>query len=140
MTNDFENLSLLTELGLISYSRKKYNYQLGMSVQQSTLESDSYQAFTAKDSVTRARCYYFPTFNFNLTPGRNKNLRFRYNGKTNQQSISQLQNVLDVTDQLNQSIGNPDLQQEFTHNLNLSYNTFNIPFKYIAANISYTAK
>ena len=142
LTNDFENLFLAHRVGAnFRIQEKKYNYQLGMSVQQSTLESDSYQAFTAKDSVTRASYVnYFPTFNFNLTPGRNKNLRFRYNGKTNQPSISQLQNVLDVTDQLNQSIGNPDLQQEFTHSLNLSYNTFNIlTFKYIAANISYTA-
>ena len=136
LTNDFENLFLAHRVGAnFRIQEKKYNYQLGMSVQQSTLESDSYQAFTAKDSVTRASYVnYFPT------PGRNKNLRFRYNGKTNQPSISQLQNVLDVTDQLNQSIGNPDLQQEFTHSLNLSYNTFNIlTFKYIAANISYTA-
>ncbi len=142
LTNDFENLFLAHRIGAnFRIQEKKYNYQLGMSLQQSTLESDSYQAFIGKDSVTRASYLnYFPTFNFNYTPGRNKNFRFRYNGRTNQPSISQLQNVLDVSDQLNQSIGNPDLQQEFTHNLNLNYNTFNIlTFKFIAANLSYTA-
>ncbi len=142
LTNDFENLFLAHRVGAnFRIQEKKYNYQLGMSVQQSTLESDSYQAITGKDSLTRASYVnYFPTFNFNLTPGRNKNFRFRYNGRTNQPSISQLQNVLDVSDQLNQSIGNPDLEQEFSHSLNLNYNTFNIlTFKFIAANISYTA-
>jgi hypothetical protein len=142
LTNDFENLFLAHRVGAnFRIQEKKYNYQLGMSLQQSTLESDSYQAFTGKDSVSRASYVnYFPTFNFNYTPGKNKNVRFRYNGRTNQPSISQLQNVLDVSDQLNQSIGNPDLQQEFTHNLNLNYNTFNIlTFKFIAANLSYTA-
>ncbi|HQX97504.1 MAG TPA: TonB-dependent receptor, partial [Chitinophagaceae bacterium] len=142
LTNDFENLFLAHRVGAnFRIQEKKYNYQLGLSVQQSTLESDSYQAFTGKDSVTRASYVnYFPTFNYNYTPGRNKNFRFRYNGRTNQPSISQLQNVLDVSDQLNQSIGNPDLEQEFTHSLNMNYNTFNIlTFKFIAANISYTA-
>ncbi|MEO5946432.1 MAG: outer membrane beta-barrel family protein [Chitinophagaceae bacterium] len=142
LTNDFENLFLAHRVGAnFRIQEKKYNYQLGLSVQQSTLESNSYQALIAKDSLSRASYVnYFPTFNFNYTPGRNKNFRFRYNGRTNQPSISQLQNVLDVSDQLNQSIGNPNLQQEFSHNLNLNYNTFNIlTFKFVAANISYTA-
>ncbi|HAL94977.1 MAG TPA: hypothetical protein DCP55_03230, partial [Chitinophagaceae bacterium] len=42
-----------------------------------------------------------PTANFNLTPSRSKNLRFSYNGRTNQPSVNQLQNVPDVTDTLN---------------------------------------
>lgn len=142
LTNDFENLFLAHRVGAnFRIQEKKYNYQLGMSVQQSTLESDSYQALTGKDSVSRASYInYFPTFNFNYIPEKNKNYTFRYNGRTNQPNISQLQNVLDVSDQLNQSIGNPDLQQEFSHNLNLNYRTFNIlTFKFVSANLSYTA-
>ncbi len=142
LTNDFENLFLAHRFGVnFRVQEKKYNYQLGLGVQQSTLESNSYQAITGKDSLTRASyTNYFPVANFNFTPARNKNLRFRYNGRTNQPSISQLQNVLDVSDPLNLSIGNPDLEQEFTHNFNVNYNTFDVlTFKYIAANISYTA-
>jgi len=142
LTNDFENLFLAHRFGVnFRVQEKKYNYQLGLGVQQSTLESNSYQAVTGKDSLTRANyTNYFPVANFNFTPARNKNLRFRYSGRTNQPSISQLQNVLDVSDPLNLSIGNPDLEQEFTHNFNVNYNTFDVlTFKYIAANISYTA-
>lgn len=142
LTNNFENTFLAHRFGAnFRVQEKKYNYQVGLSVQQSTLESQSYQAFTGKDSTTRASYVnYFPTANFNYSPDKSKNLRFRYNGRTNQPSVSQLQNVLDVSDPLNYSIGNPELNQEFTHNLNLNYNTFNIlTFKFIAANISYTA-
>lgn len=142
LTNDFRNLFLAHRYGAnFRVQQKKYNYQLGLSIQQSTLESDSYIALTNKDSISRASyTNYFPTANFNFTPSKNKNIRFRYNGRTNQPSITQLQNVLDVSDPLNFSIGNPELQQEFTHNLNLNYNTFNIlTFKFIAANLSYTA-
>ena len=72
-----------------------------------------------------------------MTPSRSKNLRFSYNGRTNQPSVNQLQNVPDVTDTLNVRIGNPNLKQEFTHNLNLGYNTFNLAtFRFVAANVN----
>ncbi|HMU45063.1 MAG TPA: outer membrane beta-barrel family protein [Chitinophagaceae bacterium] len=141
LTNDFKNTFLAHRFGFnFRQQEKKYNYQLGLSVQQSTLESESHLASTGKDSVSRASYVnYFPTANFNFTPTKNKTLRFRYNGRTNQPSISQLQNVLDVSDQLNQSIGNPDLKQEFTNNFNLNYRTFDIlTFKFFSANLSYT--
>ena len=142
LTNEFENTFLAHRVGAnFRVQEKKYNYQLGLAVQQSTLESESYLASTGKDSVSRASyTNYFPTANFNFTPSKSKNLRFRYNGRTNQPSVNQLQNVLNVTDPLNVSIGNPELEQEFTHNLNLSYNTFNIlTFKFVAASINFTS-
>src|SRR5690606_34840238 len=73
---------------------------------------------------------------FNYTPVKSRNLRISYNGRTNQPSITQLQNVPDITDTLNVRIGNPNLKQEFNHNFNIGFNTFNIlTFKYIAANL-----
>jgi hypothetical protein len=120
--------------------QKKYNYQLGLGVQQSTLESNSFRAATGKDSLTRqSYVNFFPTANFNFTPARSKNLRFSYNGRTNQPSVSQLQNVPDVTDTLNIRIGNPNLKQEFTHNVNINFNTFNIlTYRLIAANLNFS--
>ncbi len=141
LTNNFDNTFRAHRAGAnFRVQEKKYNYQFGIAVQQSTLESMSYQASTGKDSLTKANYVnYFPTANFNYTPSKNKNLRFRYNGRTNQPSISQLQNVRDVSDPLNQSEGNPELKQEFTHNFNANYNTFNIlTFKFFAASINYT--
>jgi hypothetical protein len=141
LTNNFKNIFRANRFGFnFRVQEKKYNYQVGLSVQQSTLESDSYQASTGKDSVVRASYVnFFPTANFNFSPAKSKNLRFRYNGRTNQPSVSQLQNVLDVSDPLNVTTGNPDLKQEFSNNFNLNYNTFNIlTFKFIAASISYS--
>ncbi|HPG10808.1 MAG TPA: outer membrane beta-barrel family protein [Chitinophagaceae bacterium] len=141
LTNDFKNIFLAHRFGLnFRQQETKYNYQLGLSVQQSTLESNSFLASTNKDSVSRASYVnYFPTANFNFTPSRNKTLRFRYNGRTNQPSITQLQNVLDVSDQLNQSIGNPDLKQEFTNSFNLNYRSFDmLTFKFLSASLNYT--
>lgn len=140
-TNKFENTFLAHRFGAnFRVQQKKYNYQFGIGVQRSTLESDSYQAMTGKDSVSKASyTNFFPTANFNFTPTRSKNLRFGYNGRTNQPTITQLQNVLDVSDPLNVRIGNPELNQEFTHNVNVNYNSFNIlNFQYVAGNVTFS--
>lgn len=141
LTNDFKNIFLAHRFGFnFRQQETKYNYQLGLSVQQSTLESNSYLASTGKDSVSRASYVnYFPTARFDFTPSKNKSIRFRYNGRTNQPSITQLQNVLDVSDPLNQYIGNPELKQEFTNSFNISYRSFDIlTFKFLSASLNYS--
>ena len=141
LTNNFRNTFIAHRFGAnFRVQEKKYNFQFGGGIQTSTLESESYQASTNKDSVNKhSYTNFFPTASFNFTPSRSKNLRFNYNGRTNQPSIYQLQNVPDLTDTLNQVIGNPNLNQEFNHNFNIGFNTFNIlTFRLIAGNISFT--
>jgi hypothetical protein len=140
LTNEFENTFKAHRVGTnFRVQNKKYNYQLGVGIQRATLESFSHQAINNRDSLIKASyTNFFPTANFNYMPARGKNIRVNYNGRTNQPSISQLQNVPDVTDPLNVRIGNPGLRQEFSHNLSLTYNTFNIiSFKYFAASINF---
>ncbi|MFI5132519.1 MAG: outer membrane beta-barrel family protein, partial [Chitinophagales bacterium] len=142
LTNKFNNTFRAHRVGTnFKVQNKKYNWQLGVGIQQSTIENRSYQALLDKDSVIKTNYInFFPTANFNYTPSRSKNLRFSYNGRTTQPTISQLQNIADVTDTFNIKVGNPNLKQEFSHNLNLNYNTFNIlTFRYVAANLSYSA-
>jgi hypothetical protein len=138
-TNEFKNIFLAHRVG-VNYrlQEKKYNYQFGVGVQQASLENHSYQALTNKDSISRQTfTNLFPTANFNFTPSRSKNLRIAYNGRTNQPTVSQLQNVPDVTDTLNVRIGNPNLKQEFNHSFNIGYNTFNLAtFRFVAANFN----
>ena len=140
LTNYFENTFTAHRVGAnFRQQEKKYNYQLGIGVQQSELTSMSHLATTGKDSLVRASyTNFFPVAIFNWTPSRTKGIRFNYRGRTNQPSISQLQNVQDVTNPLDIKTGNPDLKEEFSHNLGLNYNSFNIlTFKYFAANISF---
>jgi len=140
LTNNFKNIFEGHRVGAnFRVQKTKYNYQFGLGVERSSLESQSYQASTGKDSVSRANyTNFFPTANFNFTPTKSKNLRFMYNGRTNQPSLSQLQNVPDYSDTLNVRIGNPFLKQEFNHNFTLGYNSFNImTFRLIAANLSF---
>jgi Outer membrane protein beta-barrel family len=140
-TNEFRNVFEAHRAGInFRVQNAKYNYQFGVGVQQSSLDNSSYRADSNKTFLTsQSYTNLFPTANFNFTPSRSKNLRFRYNGRTNQPSITQLQNVPDVTDTLNIRIGNPNLNQEFTHSFNLGFNTFNmLTMKFIAANINFS--
>jgi Outer membrane protein beta-barrel family/Carboxypeptidase regulatory-like domain len=138
-TNVFRNTFEAHRAGVnFRVQEKKYNYQFGLAAQTATQENWSYRALIGRDSlVKRDYVNIFPTANFNYTPSRTKNLRISYNGRTNQPTTSQLQFVPDVTDTLNQKIGNPGLKQEFNHNFNIGFNTFNIlTSKFIAANLN----
>jgi hypothetical protein len=130
LTNDFENTYNFNRLGAnVRKQTKKYNYQLGMGVQYANLISNNR---TLNTKLTQNFINLFPTARLNFTLKKNRNLRFDYRGRTNAPSINQLQNVPDVSNPLNVSIGNPDLDQEFTHNLNVNYNKFNMfTFKFV---------
>jgi hypothetical protein len=141
LTNSFKNGFVANRFGAnYRVQNKKYNYQLGMGVQRATLTSNSFQALTGKDSlIQQSYTNFFPTASFNWTPSRTKGLRINYRGRTNQPSVSQLQNVRDVSNVLYQKTGNPELNQEFVHSFNTSFNTFNIlTFKFMAANLSFS--
>jgi hypothetical protein len=139
LTNSFENEFEANRFGAnYRVQNKLYNFQLGVGVQRATLSSMSHLAITGKDSLTKqSYTNFFPTANFNWTPSRTKSVRIRYNGRTSQPSISQLQNVPDVSNPLFVKTGNPELIQEFNHSFNISFNNFNMTtFKFIATNFS----
>ncbi|HEX4875767.1 MAG TPA: TonB-dependent receptor, partial [Chitinophagaceae bacterium] len=140
LTNSFNNKFEASRFGAnFRVQEKKYNYQVGLGMQRATLTSQSFQAITGKDSLTtQSFTNFFPQASFNWTPSRSKGMRFNYRGRTNQPSVSQLQDVPDVSNPLFVKTGNPALKQEFSHNLNVSYNTFNIlTFKFLAANLNF---
>ncbi|HEY6062490.1 MAG TPA: outer membrane beta-barrel protein, partial [Chitinophagaceae bacterium] len=141
LTNSFANGFVANRFGAnYRVQEKKYNFQLGIGVQRATLTSNSFQAITGKDSlIEQSYTNFFPVASFNWTPSRTKGLRINYRGRTNQPSVSQLQNVMDVSNPLYVKTGNPELKQEFTHSFNTTFNTFNIlTFKFLAANISFS--
>jgi hypothetical protein len=138
-TNYFENTNTSNRFG-INYrlQEKKYNYQLGFGVQFTELGSRSIRAATGKDTtITQNFTNFFPAASFNYSVNRTKNFRFNYRGRTNAPTITQLQDVPDVTNPLQIKTGNPALKQEFNNNLNLSYSTFNmLSFRFFTANIN----
>lgn len=141
LTNYFENDYVAHRAGInFRMQFTKYSFQLGSGVQWAEQTNMSHRAIKMKDTtVVQQFTNFFPTANFQYAFSRTKNLRIFYRGRTNQPSVSQLQDAPDVSNRLQIKNGNPGLKQEFTNNINLTYNTFNITtFKYLSANLSFS--
>lgn len=128
LSNDFQNIYGYTNAGLrLRTQKKKYNYAIGLSWQRAELEGKIISG--SKDSViAKIFTNLLPSARFQYNFTRHKNLTVNYRSFTNQPSASQLQPVPDISDRLNIKEGNPDLKQEYTHNIQINYAGVN-PFK-----------
>lgn len=117
LSNDFENTYGYNNAGIrIRTQKKKLVYALGMNWQQAKLEGkivsgirDSIISKTFRNILPNARFQYkFSQF---------RSLSVNYNSSTNQPSMAQLQPVPDNSNALNIKVGNPDLKQEYNHNV-----------------------
>ena len=122
LENNFYNQNV--ELNFRS-SREKYNYMLGVSMQPSKSASQTFVGNTLINDVEQNVINFAPMAQFNYLWSRQNNLRVNYDGRTNQPSVNQLSSVVDVSDPLNISFGNPDLKPAFNHNLRIRYRNFN---------------
>ncbi|HYE56472.1 MAG TPA: outer membrane beta-barrel protein [Chitinophagaceae bacterium] len=142
-TNYFETDYLSHRMGAnFRVQATKYNFQLGMGMQLSELTNFSRRKRANNtDTVSHTSQdfkNFFPTANFTYNFAKSKTLRVNYRGRTNQPSISQLQDVPDFSDPLYVRTGNPELKQEFNNNISINYNSFNpANFRFLAANIRY---
>jgi hypothetical protein len=113
----------------------KYSYNIGVSISPSYTDNIGYikdwfgqgQDSIYNDPAPRKTVNYAPQFEFTYRFSNDKVLRqflrMRYNGRTNQPSITQLDPSEDVTNPLNIRSGNPDLLPSFDHNISLEYNS-----------------
>ena len=122
LENNFVNQEL--ELNFRSV-QEKFDYMFGFSVQPSSSHS---QTFIGSDMIYDGKqdvINYAPMAQLNYRWSRTHNLRIRYYGNTDQPSVSQLSPVVDVSDPLNISYGNPDLKPSFQHRLDIRYQKSN---------------
>jgi hypothetical protein len=123
-TNLFQNSNESNRIGTnFRVVKKKYNYQLGIAAQRTTLESNN---LSKKLLIEQTFTNLFPTASFNYNFARSKALRFQYRGSTNQPSTMQLQETTDRNNALYWTRGNASLRQEYDNNFSLSYNFFNM--------------
>ncbi|HET9744106.1 MAG TPA: TonB-dependent receptor [Chitinophagaceae bacterium] len=128
LTNNYENVYGTITAGIrVRTQKKKYNYSFGIAWQNAELEGTIKSGI--KDSVITKSFYnLLPNARFQYNFTRFKNLQLDYRASTNQPSVSQLQPVPDISNPLNIRLGNPDLKQEYTHRVNVSYTGMN-PFR-----------
>lgn len=119
-------------------NRPKYNVTVGASYQVTTLYGE---LITQQATINRSFNNVLPAARFNYDFSSFKRLRFDYETSVQEPGIQQLQPVINNTDPLNISVGNPDLQPAYRHGINLNYTQFD-PGRFIGffafANAAYT--
>lgn len=105
----------------------KYTLQVGVNMQPASTKSIETSFRDGKDKVLEYSVLNFaPSARFDYKFSDHKNLRLNYRGSTNQPSLTQLQPVPDNSNPLYITLGNPTLQPEFTHRLNLHFSNTNM--------------
>ena len=120
LSNKYDN-RYTTQRGGLSYrfNDREAGFMLGADMQRATLDGQQFfpHAFTLKQSFTNV----LPQAMFNYKFDQGQNLRVMYRTATSPPGITQLQNVVDVTNPLLLRTGNPDLKQNFSHTLIFRY-------------------
>lgn len=112
LSNTFNSTTTAQNAGLGYLLRwTGFNLMANVSYQVSWLRGD--QTFPLSGSVDRTFYNVLPSFNMNYTISDHSNLRVFYRTSTRPPSISQLQNVVDNSNPLMLTTGNPDLKQSF---------------------------
>jgi uncharacterized membrane protein YgcG len=119
-SNKYDN-TYTTHRGGLSYrlGDRKINFNAGLNVQYATLDGD--QFYPTPFSIEKNFTSFLPNASFNNRYDDGKNLRIMYRTATQPPSISQLQNVVDVTNPLLLKTGNAQLRQDYEHTFIVRY-------------------
>jgi hypothetical protein len=104
-------------------NQPKYTLTLGTSLQSATLNSINN---TNGNTIRQKFTDWLPNAMLQYRLNSTRSLTFNYSTSTQQPNTTQLQPVVDVTDPLNVSTGNPNLKRSYTQNLSLNYFSTNI--------------
>jgi hypothetical protein len=120
LSNVFEN-TYVTQRGGISFRKGDRNKQIsfGIDIQSATLKSD--QEFPYATNVERTFTNILPNVQVNLPLSKKENIRLFYRANTNPPSVNQLQDVINNTNPLLITTGNPELDQSYGHRIGGRY-------------------
>jgi hypothetical protein len=110
--------------GTMNYTlnREKYNLTAGTTLQQSVLEG---QLLGIENTpISRRFNRILPALNYQYEPRAGVILSLDYNTALREPSLEQLQPVVDNSNPLQIFTGNPDLQPEYAHEIDLSFMRF----------------
>ena len=125
LSSVFTNTYLTNQMGGgYRYNKgRDLNIMVRAFFQIADLKSDL--TFPIEDQITRRYYSVLPMAMFRYRFSKMANLRFFYRSSTQSPSVEQLQNVLDNSNPLQLSIGNPALDQSVEHRINFRYSKTN---------------
>jgi hypothetical protein len=123
LSNIFQYSFTSHQLGLnYNYRNQNNDFSLGLTVIPTILSGSSASLHT---TISRKNVYLAPILRYSYRYSRTKVLMVSYNGLTSEPQFAQLQPVRDVSNPQRPVVGNPNLNNQFTHRLNANYNTSN---------------
>lgn len=109
--------NLLNSKAGLSYrfNKNKLNFNVGADFQMNELTGN--QLFPYLSTVEKSYKNFLPSAMLNYKFSKNSNIHLRYRSSTNNPTISQLQDVVDISNPLYVKIGNMNLNQSYQQNL-----------------------
>lgn len=114
LSSNFEN-RLFTNRVRGSYRLNGENYRANVSLSWQHTALNGEQLFPVGEETRQTWQNLLPDAQYRYSFGRRSNINFRYNTGTRTPSTRQLQGVIDNSDPLRFTTGNPDLNQQFDH-------------------------
>lgn len=125
-SNSFSNQFFSETLELnYRYKKEKIDLTLGMKINPSQTESSTVYGNDSLVTHTNYVWNFAPNAGFKYQMGKKQFIRIRYNGKTQQPDISQMEPVKDNSNAMSETVGNLNLKPAFTHSLMFIFSKYN---------------
>jgi hypothetical protein len=123
LTNKYNSNYLYNRPGLnFRINRDKFNFTVGASFQDTRL----YGNLILKNIIiNREFTAVQPALHFNYDFSQFKRLRFDYSSNMQEPTVQQLQPIIDNSDPLNKTVGNPQLSPAYAHSVRSNFTLFN---------------
>ncbi|MGZ8561796.1 MAG: outer membrane beta-barrel protein, partial [Flavisolibacter sp.] len=120
LSNRFDNRTKAQNAGVTyRYGDRDNQFSVGATYQRNTLMSE--QDFPRELNVNKTFNRILPNAQLRLKLSERSNLRLFYRSNTNNPSVTQLSDVVDITNRPFISAGNPDLRQQFMNTMSGRY-------------------
>ncbi|MDB5273923.1 MAG: hypothetical protein JWO58_2290 [Chitinophagaceae bacterium] len=124
LSNVFKSI-YVTHQGGLGYRYQTKKYQFGANMTYQYAELDNVQQFPRDNTLTRTFSNVLPSARARINFSKTKNMRIDYRTQTTAPSVDQLQNVINNSNPLQLSTGNPGLKQQYQHTLTMRYSATN---------------
>ena len=122
LSNNFDNLRVQNRgTAVLSYQNFKHTIQAGVGFRNIQIDNIN---LVSNETINQNINNWLPQFRYQFKPSQGTRLNIRYNTRSDQPSINSLQPVQDNSNPNAIQIGNPDLQPNYVHTLNVNFNTW----------------
>jgi len=121
LSNGFNTVTIMNKGGLAyRLNKKSYNLNLGLNYQYEVLSGSDYY-FNDQPLINKPFSAVLPSLIFNYKFSKKSNININYQTSNSLPSIFQLQNIINNTNPLLLTMGNPNLKQQYTQNISVRY-------------------